>query len=141
MLNATRIYHSVDINLITAKEIFCEKTEQTKTTWTISKLEDDPRNLPRNPSNTPLASMEMSLFHSVADSSELLISRRFLPYGFYEVHARVEMKGVQDVFGSDSMFVKIVQTPWLEPAVNGGSFHTVPFGLVVRKKIFCSFSI
>ena len=140
VLNATQVYHSVDVNLITAKEIFCEKTEKTKTTWTILKLDDDPRTLP---SNIPLASIGMTQFHSVGDSSDLLIPGRLLPYGFYEIHARVEMKSVQDVFGSDSMFVQIIQTPWLESAVNGGSFHTVPFGLVVREisVILCPSSI
>ena len=133
MLNAAQVYHSVEINSITAKEIYCEKTEETKTTWTIFKLEDDPRALP---SNTPLANIRMSQFHFVNDSTELSLPRRFLPYGFYEIRARVEMRGLKDVFGRDSTFLEIIQTPWLEPAVKGGSLHTVPFGFLVREASF-----
>ena len=112
------------------KEIYCEQTEITKTTWTILKLEGDPRTL-------PLASIGMNQFHSLGDSSKLSLAGRFLPYGFYEIRALVKMSGVRDVFGTDSIFINVVQTPWLEPAVNGGFIHDVLFGLVVRVvKIF-----
>lgn len=127
-LGAAQVYRSFDINFITTKEIFCEKTEETKTAWTILKLEDDPRTLP---SNVPLADIRKSEFHSVNDSTELTLPGRFLPYGFYEIRARVEMRGLKDVFGTDSTFLEIIQTPWLEPVVKGGSLHTVPFGFVV----------
>lgn len=136
MLNASRVYHSVDIKLLTVKEIFCELTEQTKTTWMILKLEDDPRTL-------PLASIGIGQFHSIDDSSDLSLPGRFLPYGFYEIRARVEMRGVQDVFETDSMFIDVVQTPWLEPAVIGGFRQAVPRGLLVSvvkifsEHIFC----
>ena len=115
--------------LSTKNEIFCEATERTKTTWTILKLEEDPHDIP---SYVPLADINRIEFHTINDVSQPTLPGKFLPYGFYEIRARVEMRGLPNVFGSDSIFVEIVQTPWLEAAVNGGSFHTVPFGLVVR---------
>lgn len=110
-------------------EIFCETTESTKTSWTISKLEDHLRDIP---SYVSLADITRTEFHTINDVSQITLPGKFLPYGFYEIRARVEMRELPDVFGSDSIFVNVVQSPWLEAAVNNGSFHTVRFGLVVR---------
>jgi hypothetical protein len=110
-------------------EIFCETTESTKTSWTISKLEDHLRDIP---SYVSLADITRTEFHTINDVSQITLPGKFLPYGFYVIRARVEMRELPDVFGSDSIFVNVVQTPWLEAAVNNGSFHTVRFGLVVR---------
>ena len=129
VLNAPQVYRSANVALIAENEVCCEITEQTKTSWTILKLEDDPRAILSNVMHTEIRSTQ---FHTVNDTSELLLPARFLPYGFYEIRSRVEMKGVPEVFGSDSIFVQVVQTPWLKAAVGGGSFHTIPFGFMVR---------
>ena len=112
--------------------MLCEPTEETKTTWEILKLEDDPQTIP---SNMPLVDLRKTLFHTIEDNPEFSLPGKFLPYGFYEVRANVEMKGIPDVLGSDTIFVHVVQTPWLNAAVNDGSFHTVPFGMMVSNRI------
>ncbi|XP_028408505.1 sperm receptor for egg jelly-like [Dendronephthya gigantea] len=126
-LNAPQVYRSDILSLFTENEVFCEITEQTKTSWTLLKLEDDPRT---TPSDVLVADMRKTLFHTVNDTSALQLARRFLPYGYYEIRARVEMRGVPGVFGIDSTIIQVVQTPWIQAAVNDGSFHTVIFGFL-----------
>ena len=128
--NFSQIYRSAGVALSAEHETLCEAAEETKTTWTILKLEDDPRDIP---SYVSLADVQRTEFHTVNDVSQLTLPVKFLPYGFYEIRAHVEMRGFADAFGSDSILVEVVQTPWLEAAVKGGSFHTVPFGQVVRE--------
>ena len=127
-LNVSEVHRSSNVALISETEIFCEHTERTKTTWTLLKFEEDPQNLP---GNVPYADITKNVFHTVTDASELVLPGKFLPYGFYEIRVRVEMTGLPDVFGTDSIFVRVVPTP-LQAIVNDGSFHTVPFGLMVR---------
>ncbi len=129
VLSAPQVYRSANVVLVTKNEIHCEITEHSKTTWTILKIEDHPRAIAID---VPIGEIRRTQFHTVNDTSELVLRGRFLPYGFYEIRAHVEMRGVADVFGSDSIFVQVVQTPWLMAAVNDGSYHSVPFGLVVR---------
>lgn len=129
VLNAAQVYRSAEIAISTQKEIHCDQTQQTKTTWTIFKFDEDPRLVP---SNVLIANMKKTVFHTEVSISDLFIPRRFLPYGFYEISAQVQMKGLPDVFGSDSIYVEIIQTPWIKAGVTAGSFYTVPFGFVVR---------
>ncbi|XP_028413722.1 uncharacterized protein LOC114536576 [Dendronephthya gigantea] len=124
-LNAAQVYRSVVIALSTQNDIDCETTEQTKTTWTVLKFDDDPREL----TTLPIYSFSKSPYHSSIFGPDLLLPGNDLPYGFYEISARVEMRGLPDVFGSDTFYIQVVQTPWLEAAVVGGSFYTAPFGL------------
>jgi hypothetical protein len=114
-------------------EISCEATDSTKITWTVLKLDDHPRDIP---SYVPLADIARTVYHTINDLSQITLPGKFLPYGFYEIRARLEMRDLPDVFGSDSVFVDIVQTPWLEAAVKNGSYHTVRYGLVVRATSF-----
>ena len=125
MLNARQILRSSHIALFVEITTDCEQTQLTKTSWNIYKFDDDPRG------PIPLAGLRKSLFHTEFSTSDILLPARFLSYGFYEIVARVEMIGLPDVFGTASMCVQIVQTPWLEAAVTGGSFHTVPYGFEV----------
>jgi hypothetical protein len=127
--NFSQIFRSAEVAARTENEIICEATQRTKTTWTILKLEENPRDIP---SYVSLADLKRTMFHTTNHVSQLKLPGKFLPYGFYEIGVRVEMNGLPDVFGSDSIFIEIVQTPWVEAAVNGGSYHTVPFGHVVR---------
>jgi hypothetical protein len=115
------------IALSTENVIDCEITDRTKTKWTVFKFDDDPR-VPRT---VPVSSLRKTAYHSDISTSELLLPGRDLPYGFYEISARVEMTGLPDVFGSDSVYIQVVQTPWLQAAVIGGSFYTAPFGFIV----------
>ena len=78
-----------------------------------------------------IANSQKSVFYVNSDSVELLLPPRKLPYGFYEFHARVEMKDLPDVYGSHSIYVDVIQTPWLQAAVTAGSFYTIPYGLLV----------
>ena len=132
VLSAAQVYRSVSISLTTETKVLCEPTEETKTTWEILKLEDDPRTIP---SNVPLADLRKTLFNTIEDNQEFSLPGKLLPYGFYEVRAKVEMKGIPDVLGSDTIFVQVVQTPWLNAAVKDGSFHTVPFGMMVSNEL------
>lgn len=126
VLNAVQIHRSVDNMLTNEQAIDCEITDQTTSSWTIYKLEDDPRD------PIPLTGLRKSLIHTEISTSDLLIPGRFLPYGFYEIVARVEMKGLRGVFGTASTHIQVIQTPWLEAAVIAGSFHTVPYGFQVH---------
>ena len=128
VLSAPEVYRSVDIYLINEHEILCEITEDTVTTWEILKLEDDPRTIP---SDVPPADLRKTLFQTIQDSPDFSLPGKTLPYGFYEIRTKVQMKGVRGVSGSDSIFIQVVPTPWLEAAVSGGSSHTVPYGFVV----------
>ena len=120
------MYSSVDIVLTTEQEIYCEITEQTTVSWNVYKFTDDPRN------TVPAAGLRKTLFHSEISTTNLLLPGRFLSYGFYEIVAHVEMRGLHGVLGSASMHVQVVQTPWLEAAVKAGSFYTVPYGFEVH---------
>ena len=117
--------------LSSEQEIDCEVTRNTKLTWSIFKFEDDPQMLNTVPTLT-VRNLRKSVFRENIDSTELLISSRELPYGFYEFAARLEMMDLPDVFGTDVLYVEVVQTPWLEAAVTAGSFYTVPYGLLVN---------
>ena len=128
VLNAAQVYRSIPILLSIEKQLNCEKTQLTTISWTVMKFDDDPRIL----NTLPNSNLRKSPYSTGISSPELLIAARDLPYGFYEIAARLEMKDLPDVFGRDSMYIQIVQTPWIEAATTGGSFNTVPFGNVVR---------
>ena len=121
------MYRSVEIVLTTEQEIYCEITDQTIVSWNVYKFDDDPRN------SVPVTGLRKILFHTELSTSELLLPGRFLSYGFYEIVANVEMRGLSDVIGSASIYVQAVQTPWLEAAVTAGSFYTVPYGFEVNR--------
>ena len=91
------------------------------------KFDDDPREM----TTLSAYSFTKSPYHSGISTRDLLLPGKDLPYGFYEISVRVEMRGMPDVFGSDTFYIQVVQTPWLEAAVVGGSFYTAPFGLIV----------
>jgi hypothetical protein len=112
------------IALSIEKEMSCEKTERTKTKWSVFKLDDDP-------SVVPVSNLRKTAYHLHISTSDLLLPRNDLPYGYFEIRARVEMDGLPDVFGSDVIYIQVTQTPWLEAAVVGGSFYTAPFGFMV----------
>ena len=131
MLNAAQVYRSIPISLSIEKKLNCEKTQLTTISWIVLKFDDDPRILNTLP-NMNIGNLRKSPYSTGISSTDLLIAARDLPYGFYEIAARLEMKDLPDVFGSDSMYIQIVQTPWIEAATTGGSFNTVPFGYVVR---------
>ena len=115
------------IALSTKNEIDCERTEKTNTKWTVFKFDDDPRVL----NTVPVSSLRKTAYHSHISTSDLLLPGKDLQYGFYEISTQVEMNGLPDVFGSDSIYIQVVQTPRLEAAVVGGSYYTVPFGFMV----------
>ena len=115
------------IALSVKQEIDCEKTGKTKTKWSIFKIDDDPRVLHM----VPVSSLKKTAYHVDVSTLDLLLSGNELPYGFFEISTRVEMNGLPDVHGSDVIYIQVIQTPWLEAAVVGGSFHTAPFGLMV----------
>ena len=127
VLNATQIYRSVPIALSVEHEIYCEKTEKTRTKWTVFKFDDDPRVL----TTVPVSSLRKTAYRTDILGFDLLLPGNDLPYGFYEITARVEMKGLPDVFGTDSIYIQVVQTPWLRAAVVSGSYYSAPFGLTV----------
>ena len=127
VLNASQVYRSLPIALSTENEIYCENTEQTQTTWTVSKFDDDPRVLKA----VPVSSLRKTVHRSDISTQDLLLPGKELPYGLYEISARVEMRGLAEVFGTGSLYVQVLQTPWIEAAVVGGSFHTVAFGFSV----------
>ena len=127
VLNAPKVYYSVPIALAREKEILCEVTEQTNTTWTIFKLDGNPREI------LTISDIPRTQFLVISDnSSEISISEKFLPHGFYEIRVDVDMVGVQYISGIKSLFVEIIATPWLNAAVTGGLTHVVPYGFVVR---------
>ena len=127
VLNATQIYRSASIGLSIEKEVHCETTKVAKTKWNVFKFVDDPRIF----STVPVSSLRKTAYHLDILTSDLLLPERDLPYGFYEINARVEMSGLPDVFGSDSVYIEVIQTPWIEAGVVSGSFYSAPFGLVV----------
>jgi hypothetical protein len=138
ILNAAQVYRSLPISLSTELQINCEITEETTVTWTVFQFVDDPGMLATFPGLT-VSRLQKTAYHSSIRTNDLLLPPRDLPYGFYEIVARVEMKGLPDVFGSDSFFIQVVQTPWMEAAVVGGSFYTVPYGLNVSAELLLSF--
>ena len=115
------------IALSVEDEIYCEKIEKTKRKWTVFKLDDDPRVL----KTIPVSSLRKTAYRTDIFGLDLLLPGKDLPYGFYEITARVEIKGLPDVFGTDSIYIQVVQTPWLKAAVVGGSYYSAPFGLTV----------
>lgn len=125
-MNAVQVHRSSDIVLTTEQSIDCEITDETMSSWTVYKLDDDPCN------PIPPSGLRKSLFHTETSTSDLLLSGRFLPYGFYEIVAHVEMRGLRGVFGTTSLYTQVIQTPWLEAAVTAGSFYTVPYGFGVN---------
>ena len=130
ILNAVQVYRSRSISLSVQLQIDCEITEKTAVSWTVIQFVDDPRMLAEIPSLT-VSALEKTAYHLNIPANDLFLPSRDLPYGFYEIVARVEMEGLPDVFGTDSFYVQVVQTPWINAAVVGGSFYTVPYGLVV----------
>ena len=116
--------------LSTEKEIDCEITQKTRVIWTVRKLDDNVRAL-STISGLSLSTVRKSIFHKDIASADLSLPSRNLPYGFYEINVRLEMEGLPDVFGSGSLYIEVVQTPWLEAAVTSGSFYTVPYGFMV----------
>jgi hypothetical protein len=130
VLNAVQVYRSLPILLSQELQIDCEITEKSAVTWTVLRFIDDPRMLATYPGLT-VANLEKTAYHLNIPTNDLFLLPKDLPYGFYEIVARVEMKGLPDVFGSDSLYIQVVQTPWIEAAVVGGSFYTVPYGLMV----------
>ncbi len=136
-LNAVQVYRSVPILLSSEQEIDCEVAQNTKITWTIFKFEDDPQMLVTVP-GLAVGNLRKSVFRENIDSAELSLPSRELPYGFFEITARLEMKDLPDVFGSDSMYVEVVQTPWLQAGVTAGSFYTVPYALLVSTTCGCN---
>ena len=112
--------------LTTEQSINCEITDLTVSSWTVYKVDDDP------PNSIHFAGLRKTLFHTEISTSDLLLPGRFLPYGFYEIVARVEMRGLRGVFGTALLHIQVIQTPWLEAAATAGSFHTVPYGFEVN---------
>ena len=115
------------IALSVEDEIYCEITEWTRTKWTVFEFDDDPRVL----ATVPVYNLRKTAYRTDIFGLDLLLPGNDLPYGFYEITARVEMKGLPDVFGTDSVYIQVVQTPWLQAAVVGGSYYSTPFGLTV----------
>ena len=128
ILNAVQVYRSSEILLKTQQEINCEITDETTVSWKVYKFDDDPRKVLLR------SQLRKTLFNSVS-TSDLHLLGRFLPYGFYEIVVRAEMRGLLDVFGSDLIHVQVIQTPWLEAAVTAGSFYTIPYGFEVNKSL------
>ena len=95
------------------------------------KFDDDPHMLNTIP-NMNIGNLHRSPYHTGISSSDLSLPARDLPYGFYEITARLEMENLPDVFGINSIYIQVVQTPWIEAATTSGSFYTVPFGNMVR---------
>ena len=91
------------------------------------KFDDDPRVL----TTVPVSSLRKTAYRTDIFGLDLLLPENDLPYGFYEITARVEMKGLPDVFGTDSIYIQVIQTPWLQAAVVSGSYYSAPFGLTV----------
>ena len=131
ILNAALVYRSTPIALSIERQLNCEKTQHTTTSWTLFKF-DDPRILNTIP-NMQVENLHKSPYYTDLSFSDLLLPERNLPYGFYEITAKVEMKDLPKVFGTDSLYVQVVQTPWIEAAVTTGSFYTVPYGNLVRR--------
>ena len=129
ILNAVQVYRSHSISLSVELQIDCEITQKTSVSWTVFQFVD-PRMLATIPGLT-VSALEKTVHHLNIPTNDLFLPPRDLPYGFYEIVARVEMEGLPDVFGTDSFYVQIVQTPWINAAVIGGTFHTVPYGMVV----------
>ena len=131
LLAAVQVYRSVSIFVSTENEIYCEKTNYVVVSWTIYKIEDDPAILTTT-SRIKVSDLGKSVFHAGTISSDLFLPGRYLPFGFYEISARVEMKGLPDIFGIGTLYVQIIQTPWIIAAATAGSFYTVPYKELVR---------
>ena len=101
--------------------------------WTVYRIEDDPVILTTTP-RMKISDLRKSVFHTGIISPDLSLPERDLPFGYYEISARVEMKGLHDIFGIGTLYIQIVQTPWLFPAVTTGSFFSIPFKELVRRK-------
>ena len=132
LLAAPQVYRSVPIFLSTENEIYCEKTELVNVSWTVYRIEDDPIILTTTP-RMKISDLGKSIFHTGIISPDLSLPERDLPFGFYEISARVEMKGLHNIFGIGTLYIQIVQTPWLLPAVTTGSFFSIPFKELVRR--------
>ena len=132
VLNATQVYRSLPISFSSDVQIDCEITQRFTVSWTVLQIVDDPRTLLSTPGLT-LSHLQKKVYHSKTPVNDLFLPSRDLPYGFYEIVARVEMKDLPHVFGADSFYIQVVQTPWIEASVVGGSFYTVPFGLTVSQ--------
>ena len=65
-------------------------------------------------------------------SPELRLPEKSLTYGFYEIRVRLEMNGLPDVFGENTTYIQVVQTPWLEAVLTTGAFNEAIFGEKVR---------
>ncbi len=126
-----QIYRSVPISVSTENEIYCEPTNDVNVSWTVYRIEDDPIILTTTP-QMKISDLEKSVFYTGIISPDLYFPERDLPFGFYEISARVEMKGLRSIFGISSLYIQVVQTPWIVAAVTTGSFYTLPHKFSVR---------
>ena len=131
LLAAVQIYRSVPIFVSTENEVYCEQTNYVNVSWTVYKIEDDPIILTTTP-RIKISDLRKSVFHTGIISPDLFLPGRDLPFGFYEISARVEMRGLHTIFGIGTLYIQVVQTPWIVAAVTTGSFYTVPYKEPVR---------
>lgn len=131
LLSAPQVYRSIPIFLSTENEIYCEQTELVKVSWTVYNIDDDPAILSTTPRMKP-SDLGKTVLYTGIISSDLFRQERDLPFGYYEISARVEMKGLPDIFGIGTLYIEVIQTPWIIAAVTTGSFYTVPFKFLVR---------
>jgi hypothetical protein len=134
LLAATQVYRSMPIFVTTENEIYCEQTNYVVVSWTVYKIEDDPAVLTTTP-RMKISDLGKSVFHDGTVSPDLFLPERYLLFGFYEISARVEMKGLPYIFGIGTFYVQIIQTPWIIAAATAGSFYTVPYKELVRHLI------
>ena len=133
-MSAAEVYRSRTIFLTTENEIYCEQTEIVNVSWTVYKINDDPSILTTTP-KMKITDLGKSVFHTGIISPDLFLPERDLPFGYYEISARVEMKGLSYIFGIGTLYIKIVQTPWITAAVTTGSFYSIPYRELVRQLI------
>jgi hypothetical protein len=131
LLAAAQVYRSVPIFVATENEIYCEVTNYVNVSWIVYKIDDDPSILTTTP-RMKISDLGKSVFHTGIISPDLFLPERDLPFGHYEISARVEMWGLQNIFGIGTLYIQVVQTPWISAAVTTGSFYTVPFKEPVR---------
>ena len=131
-LQAPHVFRSKPIFFSIENEIYCEPTNLVKVSWTVYRILHDPAILATIP-RMKISDLEKKVFLVDIISQDLSIPGRSLPFGYYEISVRVEMWGLPYVFGIGTLYVQIIQTPWIVAGVTTGSFYTVPFKEPVRK--------
>ena len=104
MSNPTEIPKSESFILSNKVVINCEASDSTSFKWEVFRINENSQEPVPVRGNT---------------APNFLVPPRTLDYGLYKIKATVFMLGIEDVYGSDTAYIKIVSTPFLDVKIVG----------------------